>query len=239
MATPRRNPAEAVDPPKVERGQMATYDMAQTAELVEATRGKRLSVAIILAVLCGLRRGEIAALRWREINLVTGQLAVVASAEQTKAGIRYKEPKGGKARTVAMSATVINELRAHRARQAEELLRVGIGLVDDTFVLTRADGMPLQPRSVTHEWVRLLGKTSPAPHSLPRPYDTPMRPTCWRPASIPRSPASALGTPRSGLRWTSIRTSMPGMQADAASRVDAALIARQESRRKRNWVAKR
>ena len=44
----------------------------------------------------------------------TAQLAVVQSAEQTKAGVRYKEPKSGRARTVALSATVVAELRAHR-----------------------------------------------------------------------------------------------------------------------------
>ena len=30
-----RNPADAVDPPKVERGAMTTFDMAQTADLLE------------------------------------------------------------------------------------------------------------------------------------------------------------------------------------------------------------
>ena len=100
-----RNPAAGVDPPKVEHAPMNTYDLSQTAELIEAVRGKRIFVPTILAVLCGLRRGEIAALRWRNVDLACGQLAVVQSAEQTKAGVRYKEPKNGRARTVALSAT--------------------------------------------------------------------------------------------------------------------------------------
>jgi hypothetical protein len=36
---------------------MHTYDLAQTAELIEAMRGTRLFVPVLLAVLCGLRRG--------------------------------------------------------------------------------------------------------------------------------------------------------------------------------------
>jgi integrase len=83
-----RNPAGAVDPPKVTRAPMQTYDLAQTAELIEALRGKRIFVAVLLAVLCGLRRGEIAALRWRNVDLAGGRLAVVQSAEQTKAGVK-------------------------------------------------------------------------------------------------------------------------------------------------------
>jgi integrase len=150
-----RNPADAVDPPKVERKELATYDLATTVQAIDALRGTRMLVPTILSVLCGLRRGEVAAIRWRNIDLEGGALAVVESAEQTKAGVRYKEPKTGRARRVSLSATVIEELKAWRTAQAEELLRLGSRPNGDTFVVTQADGRPLQPRSITHEWVRL------------------------------------------------------------------------------------
>jgi integrase len=121
-----RNPVDAVDPPKVERSAMNTYDLAQTADLIDATRGTRMTITVILAVLCGLRRGEIAAVRWRNVDLSAAQLAVTESAEQTKAGVRYKKPKSGRGRTVALSARVVNELRSHRVQQAQELLLLGV-----------------------------------------------------------------------------------------------------------------
>jgi integrase len=120
-----RSPADAVDPPKVERATMSTYDMAQTVELLEAVRDTRLFIPVVLGVLCGLRRGEIIALRWRQVDLANAQLAVVESAEQTGDGVRYKQPKSGRSRTVALSAFVLDELRAHRLRQAEETAPVG------------------------------------------------------------------------------------------------------------------
>ena len=46
-----RNPADAVDPPKVERVAMAAFDMAQTAELLEFMRGTRMFMPTVLAVL--------------------------------------------------------------------------------------------------------------------------------------------------------------------------------------------
>src|SRR5262245_45686118 len=64
-----RNPADAVRPPKVERKQMQTLDAEATVTLIEAARGTNLFMAIALGVLCGLRRGEITALRWRSIDL--------------------------------------------------------------------------------------------------------------------------------------------------------------------------
>jgi integrase len=143
---------------------MQTYDLPQTAELIDAARGKRIFIAVLLAVMCGLRRGEIAALRWRNIDLTAAQLAVVESAEQTRAGVRYKEPKSGLSRTVALPARVLAELRARRIAQAEELLKLGVRLSDEHFVVAQPDGSPYQPHSLAQEWVRLL-KNHPA---LPR-----------------------------------------------------------------------
>jgi Phage integrase family len=67
------------------------------------------------------------------------------------------------ARTVALAASVVEELRAHRVRQAQELIKLGIRLSDDSFVVAQADGSPLQPRSLTHAFELFL-----AAHKLPR-----------------------------------------------------------------------
>jgi integrase len=122
------NPVDVVDPPRVERTRMQTYDMAQTAEALALTRLTRLYVPVLLALLCGLRRGEITALRWRNVDLDAGQLAVVESTEQTSKATRLKETKTGRARTVALPSLVVEELRRHRIEQAQALLRIGIRL---------------------------------------------------------------------------------------------------------------
>jgi integrase len=83
-----RNPATAVKPPKVERKLMSVLDASATAELIEVARSYAVFIPILLASLCGMRRGEITALRWRSVDLDSGQLAVVASTEQTEAGCR-------------------------------------------------------------------------------------------------------------------------------------------------------
>ncbi|MGE3778363.1 MAG: tyrosine recombinase XerC, partial [Pirellulaceae bacterium] len=150
-----RNPADAVDPPKVERKELITYDLNATVRAIDALRGTRMLVPAILSLLCGLRRGEVAALRWRNVDLDSAALAVVESAEQTRGGVRYKEPKSGRARKVSLSSTVIDELKAWQIAQSEELSHLGLLPDGNTFVVTQVDGRPLQPRSITHEWVRL------------------------------------------------------------------------------------
>ena len=102
--------------------------------------------------MCGLRRGEIVALRWRHIDLAAGKIAVVESAEQTAAGVRYKPPKSGRGRTVALSDNGYNRVAPASPGQAEELLRLGVRQTDATFVYTRQDGEPMQPRSLSQMW---------------------------------------------------------------------------------------
>jgi integrase len=95
-----RNPADAVKPPKVEHQQMRVLGADAAIDLIEAARGTSLFVPILLGVRCGMRRGEVVALRWRNVDLDRGQISVVASAEQTDRGVREKETKSGKGRTI-------------------------------------------------------------------------------------------------------------------------------------------
>jgi integrase len=233
-----RNSADAVDPPKIERSAMNTYDLAQTADLIDAARATRMTITVILAVLCGLRRGEIAALRWRNINLDAAQLAVTESAEQTKAGVRYKKPKSGKGRTVALSARVVNELRSHRVQQAEELLKLGVALTGETFVVAQADGSPLQPRTITHQWHLLLANNRTLPrirfHDLRHAHATHMLSS----GVHPKIASERLGHSKVGITMDLYSHVMPGMQEDAAARVDRDLEDVINRRAKNDWVAK-
>jgi integrase len=155
--------ADLVKPPKVERKEMQTIDTNRTIEVIEAARGSRMLIPTLLGVLCGLRRGEVVALRWRSVDLDAGQLSVVASAEQTDQGVREKETKSGKGRAVTLSPTLMSELRRYRAEQAQMLLKLGVRLADDYHVVTREDGVPIQPRSLSRAFRKFMRR-----HRLPQ-----------------------------------------------------------------------
>jgi integrase len=212
-----RNPADAVDPPKVERAALTTYDIDQTAELLERLRGTRLRLPVLIAVMCGLRRGEIVALRWKHIDLTAGKMAVVESAEQTTTGVRYKPPKSGKGRSVALSEMVVQELRQHRLAQAEELLRLGIRQSAETFVYTRQDGEPMQPRSLSQMWaITETGLPSVPFHSLRHSHATHMLAA----GVHPKVASERLGHSRVGITLDLYSHVLPGTQEDAVERVD-------------------
>jgi integrase len=217
-----RNPVDAAKPPKIEAAEMKTYDLEQTAKLLEKLRGGRMFIPVILAGLCGLRRGEIAALRWRHVDFEAGHISIEQSAEQTRTGVRYKPPKSGRARTVAMGATVAAELRAHRVAQAEALLSVGVRLTDDGFVVAQADGSPVQPNTLTHNWVQEWAKTR-----LPRIRFHDMRHShathMLKGGVHPKVASERLGHSKVSLTLDTYSHVLPSMQADAAALVDDAL----------------
>jgi integrase len=232
------NPAADIKPPKIERRKVLTYSLTQTADLLEALRGCWMHVPALLAVLCGMRRGEIAALRWGSVDLDKGRLAVVQSAEQTKAGVRYKEPKSGQVRTVALSAAVVSELRAHRTSQAENLLKLGIRLDADGFVVAQADGSPYDPDSISKEWRLRIIKTA-----LPRIRFHDLRHThasqMLASGVHPKVASERLGHSRVGITLDLYSHVTEGLQDDAVALVDDAMAKALQKRALEKMVAKR
>ena len=112
----------------------------------------------MLALATGLRRGELLALRWKNVDLDRGTIRVVESLEQTKAGLRFKFTKSEKGRGVALPSFAIAELRRHKQAQAQTLLALGVRQSGDTLVCGRVDGQPKQPASLTHEFTYLVGR---------------------------------------------------------------------------------
>jgi integrase len=218
------NPANVVRPPKLDRGEMQTVNTDQTAAMIEAARGTPIFIPILLGVLCGMRRGEICALRWRSIDLDAGQLSVVASTEQGRGGMREKEPKNGKGRLIALPPIVVTELRRHRMQQAEWLLRLGIRLTDDYHVCLREDGESVWPSSLTRAFRTLMHRHRLPPirfHDLRHSHATHLLA-----ANVhPKIAQERLGHSNVSITLNTYSHVVPGMQRDAVAKVDAVIQA--------------
>jgi integrase len=165
-----RNPADVFSTrlPKIERKELTTLTVEQSAHLLESIKDAHIYWPILLALTTGMRRGEILALRWKNVELDRGTLRVMESLEQAKAGLRFKAPKTDRTRAIALPAFVIDELRHLKRVQAETLLRLGIRQ-GDAGVLPR--GRRTKAAGERHRRVRPLNKQDrgPASRSLSRP----------------------------------------------------------------------
>jgi integrase len=228
-----QNPCDAVSPPRVERRQMIVLDADGTAGIIEAARSKALFMPILLGALCGLRRGELAALRWRNIDLEAGQISVVASLEQTNSGVRLKPPKSGRARTVALPSLAIEELRRHRLKQAEQLLRVGTRQSEETHVCLQPNYQPWAPRNLSSAFIKFIkasGLRRVRLHDLRHSHATHLLMANVHPKIV----QERLGHANIATTMDLYTHVMPGMQDEAVSRIDATLRVALDKRRDRN-----
>jgi len=154
-----RNPATDVDPPRPKYREMQTLESDHTAQLLAAARHTPLYSAIILAVTTGMRRGEILALRWKDIDWQHRTLSVRQSLEQTrKGGLRFKEPKTGRGRLIALPPLTVTALKQHRAKQAARRLQLGAAFQDHDLVCDMGDGSPWSPVALTSAFRKLIAK---------------------------------------------------------------------------------
>jgi integrase len=95
----------------------------QLRSFLEHVRDDRLNAAWLLAATTGMRRGEILGLRWSDLDLDAGRVAVRRPRILVDYQVQVSEPKTAKGRrSLALDPVTVAALRAHRARQAEEKL---------------------------------------------------------------------------------------------------------------------
>jgi integrase len=125
----RANPAELAKPPKAADRETEMLQPDQAAMLLDRLRGKKLYLLASLALATGMRRNEMLALRWQDMDLDAGRLTIEQALEQTAAyGIRVKGPKTRHGRrTISLPPHTVAELRQHWCEQQEQRLCVGLG----------------------------------------------------------------------------------------------------------------
>jgi len=157
-----RNVVRLTDPPRVEPREPILFRAADARCLLEAAAGDRLAIVYVLALFCGLRRGEILALRWSDVDLEKRELHIRNTLHQEKGkGFRLGEAKSISARrSVAMPDTVAAALAKHRERQIAELRALtesGASIaIEWGLVVTSHMGKPLSKSTLRGNFRRLL-----------------------------------------------------------------------------------
>jgi integrase len=168
----RDNAADVARPPRAPDRETPMLQPDQARELLERLRGHPLYPLASLALATGMRRNEMLALRWQDVDLDAGRLTIEQSLEQTAAhGIRIKAPKTRRGRrTISLPASTVAELRDHWRAQQEQRLALGIGRSPaDSPVLATFDGRPQSPNAVTKAWpvaMAAIGMGGVTLHSL-------------------------------------------------------------------------
>jgi integrase len=219
-----RNPADAAEPPSGKAAKappMKTWSAAELRAFLAHVADDRLYAGFHLAATTGLRRGELLGLRWRDVDLGTGRLAVV----QTLVGKRQlSQPKTDRSRrSVALDPATVTALREHRKRQLEERLAWGPAFEDEhDLVFCREDGSPIWPRSFSRAFERHAkdaGLAAIRLHDLRHSHAT----LALQAGVHPKVVSERLGHSGVGITLDTYSHAIPAMQEDAAAKVAALL----------------
>jgi integrase len=150
-----RNVARLRSPPKVADTSDEMVIVRDVPALMDKLQGSALHVPALLGLLCGLRLGEVLALRWHRVDFAANVIQVREAMEDTSAhGIRFKpaKTKAGR-RDVTMPDHVIEALRAYRRDQLELRMQLGLGkLPYDALLFMDLDGEPRSLSAVSRAW---------------------------------------------------------------------------------------
>jgi integrase len=148
VRTPRKEQRETM-------GRKGVWTAEQAARYLAHHAEHRLFAAWVLAILCGLRRGELLGLKWDHVDLERGTLAVSWQRTTTsRRGAVEKAPKGKSRRIIALGPVVVSVLQTHRDRQDREKAAAGELYDDGRYLFCREDGRPHYPRYLTQQWAK-------------------------------------------------------------------------------------
>jgi len=153
--TSRRTPVtDSVEVPRSKRTEMQTWNESEVSQFLEVAKEGQYYALFYTALFTGMRRSELLALRWQDVDFIYSQIYVNRSLHQLKDGSYiFTQPKSSRSRrTIALSPSTILTLKEHHDRATMDRVVLGVPLTDNDLVFGTIDGKPSRPNTITRAW---------------------------------------------------------------------------------------
>jgi integrase len=148
-----RNPTEAVDKPREDTAERTAYTPEQIRRFLAAVEGDRLQAMWYLVLATGLRRAELAGLRWRDVALDRDPPILAVRTTRTTAGhalVEYDPKSRSSRRVLHLDRGTADVLQAHRVAMAAESEQRGEFALPE-YVFVDEFGEPFHPARLTRD----------------------------------------------------------------------------------------
>jgi len=156
-----RNVAELADVPRGTRRPSKAMTLDQVRELLALDLAPFWRAYIVTALTCGLRPGELLGLRWQDVELRDSTIRVRMCLKELpgpdgKRALVLADLKTDRSRrTMALPRDAATVLRALKAQQAKDRLRLGAAYTDSGLVFCGEHGGPRWPQDVRRQFAKL------------------------------------------------------------------------------------
>lgn len=158
------NPCEGVELPKLRKYTGKVYTKEQIDDVLKITQNTDMFLPVLLGFCVGLRRGEMLALRWEDVDFETKNLYIHRNMVLADGKIIEKEPKSEAGiRHIPVGDRMIKHLKNAHTQYLQDKLALGKGFFDDGYVIRQKNGKYLRPDSLTQKWGRFI-KRNNLPH---------------------------------------------------------------------------
>lgn len=159
-----RNPCVGVKLKSIVKQHGDVFDESEIAIALNAARGTTMYLPLLLELSTGMRRGEVLALTWDDVNFETKEITINKSAYAYKGERKVKPPKTASGiRTLTVSQNLIDELLiAHNDYLTNQNI-YGLRFTNSNLVICQEDGKPYHPDSMTTKWCRFVRKNNLKP----------------------------------------------------------------------------
>lgn len=163
-----RNVADGVDMPRVGKNEMQVWSEGEVTHFLEASKGSPYYELFFMALFTGMRRGELLALRWQDVDFIYSQVYVNRSLHQLEdRSYIFTEPKSAKSRrTIALSPSAILTLKDLYEKRKAQCVLTGTILKDSDLIFSTPEGRSLCPDTVTAAWSVLAARAGVKPIRL-------------------------------------------------------------------------
>lgn len=153
----KKNPAKHVEVPKTKKYQAEVYTPEEVQTLLENVIDTDMEVPIALLVGLGLRRGEVLALRWQDVDLERGKVCIRRNMVKVGKEIIFKDPKTETSnREIELPSTLLKLLQVERKRYLTNKLKMGEQFEDNDLVVCWDDGKCINPDTLSQKFRRLI-----------------------------------------------------------------------------------
>ena len=147
----------SVEVPRIKRMEMQTWNEIEVNRFLDVAKGSPFYVLFYTALFTGMRRSELLALRWQDVDFIYSQIYVNRGLHQLRDGSYiFTQPKSSRSRrTIALPPSAFLTLKEYYDRAAMDRAVLGAQLDDDDLVFGTIDGKPSRPNTITEAWKRL------------------------------------------------------------------------------------